>query len=204
MVKRQRWRERGQEDSHASLEHLSLCLRGKNSSLHYMKQLRRARKQRQKRSKAYWNKGGRDAYHIGKITDGVLILWITIQKNNILNGNYDTVGWNTAICYSSTETSPQAKFRALPATFDSMSPVICCSVPPRVTDAMCQIPCFFPTVLSLLHLISKKGAETAGREKPEWHIPAATLGRTNNDSLVRGTLYPWHIGLQVEVGSRVF
>lgn len=156
-----------------------------------MKQLRRARKQRQARSKAYWNKGGRDIHHTGKITDGALLLQITIQKNNILNGNYGTMGWNTdtAVCHS-TESSPRAKFRALPATFDSMSPVICCSIPSRVTDAMCQIPCFFPTVLSLLHLISKKGAETAGREKPEWHIPAATLGRTNNDSLVRRATVP--------------
>jgi len=94
--------------------------------------------------------------------------------------------------------------RALPATFDSMSPVICCSVPPRATDAMCQIPCFFPTVLSLLHLISKKGAETAGREKPEWHSPAATLGRTNNDSLVRGTIVPQPVRLHVDTYAHVF
>lgn len=93
--------------------------------------------------------------------------------------------------------------RALPATFDSMSPVICCSVPPRATDAMCQIPCFFPTVLSLLHLISKKGAETAGREKPEWHSPAATLGRTNNDSLVRGTIVPQHTFACGHVSARL-
>lgn len=64
----------GRQDSHAYLEHFSLCLRGENSSLHYMKQLRRARKQRQARSKAYWNKGGINIQHIGKITDGVLFL----------------------------------------------------------------------------------------------------------------------------------
>lgn len=64
----------GRQESHAYLKHLSLCLTDENYSLHYMKQLRRARKQRQARSKAYWNKGGRDIQHIGKITDRVLFL----------------------------------------------------------------------------------------------------------------------------------
>lgn len=59
--------------------------------------------------------------------------------------------------------------------------VTCWSVPPMAAGELCHIPKFFPTVLSLLHLNSKKGCRAAGREKPEWHSPAATLGRANQN-----------------------
>lgn len=78
----------------------------------------------------------------------------------------------------------QIMYRVNLTTLHSVSSMIRRSIHhPRVADELCQIPFFFPTVLSLLHLISKKGAETAGREKPEWHSPAANLERTNNKSL---------------------